>query len=296
MPYSSRRRSRIPTDTGRRAALATALLVFGAMPWLVDAQGDASHREASHGVGSQGVTPQGVTPQGVRLTLAETDPALPATLARWQLLALRIHYETDQPIRIDARGSVGGTYEPIENGGMSTVDSGSGDVLVWFRSGDTARFDGMTIRAESPSTGRVLATLVVPFDAQWSGVPTTPPPPRAEWVTQMLDANAARGQTDYQRMMARSSAGIGALLAPLLGASVIAYVVLQLVTLVRYRGRRRRLALIPLVPMGCVIIYTLVALGRGSNLFPLVLLFTAPFGALYLLTLVLSGRGARDVA
>ncbi len=248
-----------------------------------------SGRVIAQGAASRGAASQGAAPPAVTLTLAATDPALPATLVRWQLLALRLHYDTDQPIRIRARGSVAGTDAPIENGGSLTYDAGSGDALFWFRTGDTTRFDRMTIQAEAASTGRVIATLVVPFDAHWTGVAAAAPP-EADWVKAMLADRAARGETDYARMMARSSTGLTTRLVPLLGASVIAYLVLQVVTLARYRGRRRRLALIPLLPMGLVIVYTLVALGHGSNLFPLVLLFTAPIGALYLLALMLSGR------
>jgi len=266
---------------GRVAVLVTALLVVAGMSW--------SGRVIAQGAVSQGAVSQGAPTPAVTLTLVETDPALPATLVRWQLLALRIHYDTDQPIRIRARGSVAGTDAPIENGGSLTYDAGSGDALFWFRTGDTTRFDRMTIEAEAEGTGRVVARLVVPLDAHWTGVAAAAPP-EADWVKAMLADRAARQQTDYTRMMARSSTGITTRLVPLLGASVIAYLVLQIVTLVRYRGRRRRLALIPLIPMGLVIIYTLVALGHGSNLFPLVLLFTAPFGALYLLALMLSAR------
>ena len=49
-------------------------------------------------------------------------------------------------------------------------------------------------------------------------------------------------------------------------------------------------ALVPLVPMASVALYTVSAYRAGSNLFPLVLIFTSPFAVPDLVALVVLRR------
>jgi hypothetical protein len=69
-------------------------------------------------------------------------------------------------------------------------------------------------------------------------------------------------------------------------AGVPVYLALQVWLPWRFAGGWRKAALAPLWPMGAVLAWTLFAFIDGSNLFPLVLIFTAPFAALYLLALL----------
>ena len=66
------------------------------------------------------------------------------------------------------------------------------------------------------------------------------------------------------------------------GFAALAYPALQVNALRRMRGVWRVLAAVPLLPMGYILIVTALALGEGSNLWPILLIFTAPFGAAYL--------------
>jgi hypothetical protein len=66
------------------------------------------------------------------------------------------------------------------------------------------------------------------------------------------------------------------------GFAALVYPGLQLSALLRMRGVWRVLAAVPLLPMGYILIVTAMALGEGSNLWPILLIFTAPFGAAYL--------------
>jgi hypothetical protein len=78
----------------------------------------------------------------------------------------------------------------------------------------------------------------------------------------------------------------------LLPWAVPGYVILQIRLLRRYREGWRRAAAVPIVPMAGVLIYTVYAFQAGSNLFPLVLLFTSPFALMYLLGLMAIRRVA----
>jgi hypothetical protein len=74
------------------------------------------------------------------------------------------------------------------------------------------------------------------------------------------------------------------------GWSVPGYFILQAILWRRWEGGWRRAALLPLVVAAPITAYTVFALLAGSNLWPLVMLFTLPFAFLYLLALVIARR------
>ena len=66
------------------------------------------------------------------------------------------------------------------------------------------------------------------------------------------------------------------------GFAAFSYPVIQVNALRRMLGVWRVLAAVPLLPMGYILVVTALALGKGSNLWPILLIFTAPLGAAYL--------------
>jgi hypothetical protein len=73
-------------------------------------------------------------------------------------------------------------------------------------------------------------------------------------------------------------------LGSLITACVPLYLVLQIWFALAWSGRWRIAALLPVIVFVPVLAYTLVALAKGANLWPLVLIFTSPFGVAYLTT------------
>ena len=71
------------------------------------------------------------------------------------------------------------------------------------------------------------------------------------------------------------------MLLSLLWLALPAYLILQVIVLWRSSGRARLAAGAPLIVMVPVFIYTIVGLIQGSNLWPLLLLFTSPLAMLY---------------
>ena len=83
-----------------------------------------------------------------------------------------------------------------------------------------------------------------------------------------------------------------------LGIAVISfvpvYVIVQAVALWRLRGRPRKMAAIPLIPMAVILAYTVFAYRAGSTLFPIVLIFTSPPAVLFLIVVILDARRTRE--
>jgi len=67
--------------------------------------------------------------------------------------------------------------------------------------------------------------------------------------------------------------------------SAIAYLPLQLYAGLKWRGAWRIAALVPLLLMVPVFVFTAVAFFQESNLWPIVLIFLAPLGTVYLVIL-----------
>lgn len=80
---------------------------------------------------------------------------------------------------------------------------------------------------------------------------------------------------------------VGALFGFALMAGAPGYLVLQPWALIRFRGGWRIAALVPLVGAVPTIGWSLYALSRDSNLWPLTFIFFAPVGSLYLMVLAL---------
>jgi hypothetical protein len=75
---------------------------------------------------------------------------------------------------------------------------------------------------------------------------------------------------------------IGFLIIAIGGASIFGYPLLQYNAFRRFSGLWRAFALLPIPPMIFIIIITIGGYTKGSNLWPVLLLFTSPFACIYL--------------
>ena len=67
-----------------------------------------------------------------------------------------------------------------------------------------------------------------------------------------------------------------------------AYFFLQVLTVLRYRGRWRLLALVPLLVMVPLALHAGLAFAAGSDLWPVLLILASPIAFLYLLGLAVA--------
>lgn len=108
----------------------------------------------------------------------------------------------------------------------------------------------------------------------------------AEPVSREVPANPER-DTSMPEPLEEEDSLWTKVLIDFMSISVPGYLVLQIFTLMRYRERWRKLAMLPLALMVPLIAYTLFALFASSNLWPLLLLFLTPFAFVYLIALML---------
>ena len=214
------------------------------------------------------------------LRIVASDPPSPAVLGRWEHFALRIEYASSEPIIIAAKPSFEARPVPAINGGEAHRAAGQGEVLLWVTYYDAQRIDAVTVTART-ATGAVAAQASLPLALAWSGQPVQARP-RAEWVERMK----AEGE---RQAKAANEAAMNSPLMQMMGVVVMGmiftipgYFLLQGLLVWRLRGAWRKAAAVPLWPMGAIVAYTAYAFADGSNLFPVVLIFTAPLAFAYL--------------
>jgi hypothetical protein len=212
--------------------------------------------------------------------IIEIDPGASATLGRTQPFSLRIDYTSGEPVVFSAQGSLQGRTVPAMNGGEPHRGPGQGEVLMWFAYYQAQQIDAVTVTAKTAS-GKVLAETALPVALSWTGQPTAWPAPAA-WVQRLQAENERAAKARNQAMMNSPLMMIMDMVAMVLMWTVPGYFIAQGWLLWSLSGGWRTAAAAPLLPMGAVLVYTVYAFLDGSNIFPLVLIFTAPMAFIYL--------------
>ena len=226
---------------------------------------------------------------GARILVLETDPASPAILGSWHRFNVRISYVSDEPIRVHGQAFSKGRKVTSATSGSPVYPPGTGEGMFWFPYTEVAQVDRIVLTAYTARSQTTLAEAALDVELRWTGEKTVPPA-SADWVRRM-DAEAERRHRDeYKAYMNRPTPAWQGVLFFALVWSPVAYLVTQVVALRRFRGRWRVAALVPLVPMAIVLFYTVSAYRAGSNLFPLVLIFTSPIACFYLAALAVVRR------
>lgn len=223
------------------------------------------------------------------IEVTATDPPTGEPIALGQPLFVRLRYTSDVPLRFQARGMRDG-QEYVRGARMNPAPvypAGTGDALVWLEFPEAVTLDALGIKVFD-QRWRPLDTLVHPVRFEWRTGLARDRSDRADWVTSL---NAAQQQSTARTPSQDSGGGsLWSLIFRAAGWSIPGYFVAQVWLGRRWRGRWRTAALLPLVATIPILIYTLLALARGSNLWPLVMLFTLPFAFLYLVGLVIAKR------
>src|SRR5262249_50048505 len=125
---------------------------------------------------------------------------------------------------------------------------------------------------------RPVTSVDTPVQLTWTAAAARDAGARAEWVARF---HRQEFETGWQEL--RDMPGPGVAIAFAFMLSVPGYFVLQLWFAWAFKGGWRLAALAPLAIVGPALVFSLYALSKGSNLWPITLIFLAPVGFLYLL-------------
>lgn len=224
-----------------------------------------------------------------RIEVIDRYPPADTRLAPGQALYLRLAYRSEQALRVQLRGPETGRSQAMMNPAPA-YPAGDGEALVWLAYRGPQEVSEVDILVfEENWTER--ARLTVPLPARWGD---TGDPPRGEpgWVATL---------TERQQQMTRAAMqqgddnAAGVHVAQFAVLAVPGYFLLQFLAWRRLSGAWRIAGLLPLLLSIPLLVYTLVALLAGSNLWPLMLILLSPLLFLYLGTvLILSAWSQRS--
>jgi hypothetical protein len=212
--------------------------------------------------------------------LTAMSPESPAKLPPRAPLYVRVEYDSNAPVRIQARGRLEGKEVPAMTNPSPAYPAGKGEAVAWIAFNDAQWIDEVRVTV-SDERWRPLLELNQPMRAEWS--PAAPQVQPAAWATRLSDAQQRAVSESMRQSAERGSSGgslVGWLL-PLVFLLVPAYPVLQTIALVRLRGTRRRIAALPLLVMLPTYAFCGFALSQASNLWPLWAIFLSPPSAVF---------------
>lgn len=229
-----------------------------------------------------------------RIEVLALDPPDGSVLRVGESLHVRIGYAADQPVRFRVRGFLNGSERTA---GMRTnpappYPAGQGEAIAWIEYTGPTDIDALRIEM-SDAGWNLLDQLTVPVYIAWStsaGATSRRPAP---WVAPLRDQQQQMARTALESAHQGGNDGGWMLLFMLAGWSIPGYFILQVALYYRWHGGWRKAALLPLLATVPITAYTLFAFAKGSNLWPLVMLFTVPFAFVYLVGLMLARRATR---
>jgi hypothetical protein len=229
-----------------------------------------------------------------RIEVLALDPPDGSVLRVAESLHVRIAYAADQPVRFRVRGFLNGTERTsgLRTNPSPPYPAGQGKAIAWLEF--TGPTDIDELRIEMSDAGwNPLQQLTVPVYIAWSTTAAAGSRPPAPWVGPLNDQQQQMTRTSLQAAHQGGNDGGWMLLFMLAGWSIPGYFILQVALYYRWRDGWRKAALLPLLATVPITAYTLFAFAKGSNLWPLVMLFTVPFAFIYLVALMLARRLSR---
>jgi hypothetical protein len=222
----------------------------------------------------------------VRITAVSPEPA--AVLRPRQSLYVRVEYESDEPIRLQAHAWVDGRLVPSMMNPSPAYPAGKGEAIAWVALEDGQRLDQIRVQIYD-GRWRPLVETTETLSARWSASAGESTP--APWVKSLNDFQ----QHGVGVSMTEGAGPLGTLVSGLIVSGVFAlafgYPVLQILALVRACGAWRTVAALPVFVMIPTYALCLYALSAGSNLWPIWALFLSPPASLVAgFALLMGGR------
>lgn len=215
---------------------------------------------------------------GIQVRITAMDPAEGGVLPLNGELYLKVHYRSSRPLRIQARGLLGGEIVPGFNNASQVWPAGEHDALAFVGYTRPTQLDSVRVMVFN-ADWKPLVQQDFPANVAWNA--DAPPRRAAPWVKDLSRLQqAAFTQAAHE---AGDHASYGSVRVLLLMGPL--YLGLQIVLPLIWRGRWRKLALAPLLLMAPVYSFSLFALFHGANLWPLWIIFLSPVGVLWLLAL-----------
>lgn len=231
-------------------------------------------------------------PPAVRVTGVTPEPG--GMLGGGQNFYARVEYESDQPLRFQAAGYLGGKVsDGLAMNPSPVYPAGKGEAVVWVFGLKDTRIDELQVRV-CDADWKDLIAVPVAAPVEWRT--DAPEAPTAAWAAELSAAQqravgeAMRAEPEPSTVLGKVWSVIVGLLVPLAFLSLPAYPLFQIYALVKLRGTARLISALPLIFMLPIYGYTAFALSKGSNLWPLFAIFASPVALVIVIVVMFVAR------
>jgi hypothetical protein len=220
--------------------------------------------------------------RAVQFTIADSYPGLSSPLGARGRLYVMLAYRSDRPVRFRMEGFAAGQKVTGASSNIAPpYPAGDGEAMVWIAYAQPTTIDEIRIGAFD-ERWQPLASVTTPAPLEWSAAAARNPRPRPEWAERLDKEQQEKARKANAKINAEHTE-FGILVVGIGAYSILGYLILQPLLAFRFSGAWRIAALVPLIPMMLLFIFTAAMLREGSNLWPLFLIMYAPLAFLYLL-------------
>jgi hypothetical protein len=192
------------------------------------------------------------TPQ-VTVSIVETDPESAATLHGTDNVYVHVHYSASAPIKIWVHPYFRGHSAGAMTMGSPVYPAGEGEAFGWFAFRGTGQVDSIHVEVATEGSGYPFTEQAFPADFSWDGAPGAWHEPAA-WVAPFQEQEKQREKAAYQHYANQPLGFAGNIALAVFGVMLLTALVVCLVwplwALLRWRGKWRALATLPLLFVG----------------------------------------------
>ena len=217
----------------------------------------------------------------VEVELVETSPKSAETLNQDESLYVLIRYKSDQPLRFQAIGQYQNKQikENVKMNGSLTYPAGEGNAIAWVAYDKATKIDQIVVTVYSDNW-QLIKNVSMPRTVSWEEGGSIAPHPEASWVGQLNQDQQSYGHDE------RPTSFSWNIFLIFLFLTAPAYWYLQVQLLLNWKDGWRKRAAAPLIISIPLLLYTLFALFKGSNLWPLMMIFISPILFISLLIII----------
>ncbi len=217
-------------------------------------------------------------------SIVALDPGPDATLGTSDKLYLRISYESPVSVRFVAKAIRQGVIQDrFFTSSTPPFDAGRGEALAWLGSPIPVRIDEISVTAYDMEW-RELGTLTTKLVATWEDSEKAEPRDAAEWVAPLLKKHRHVFDTVYDPQP-QQPAPLFDLFFLISFIAMPIYLLMQLVMLIRYRGRWQWYAAVPLLPFVPMGLYSAFGIGLSFSLWVIFIFRYTTVALIYLMIL-----------
>jgi hypothetical protein len=226
----------------------------------------------------------GADESGVSFSISRRSAPLQATLPTGQPIYFAVEYESDKPVRFQAKALTQDKKVQYHNA-TAIYPAGKGIALAWCSMEEPAKAASVLIAAFDEDFN-MLASRTFPANVAWTGAPAsvldTP-----EWAAQLI---ALEETMEREPALIEPGGFIDNALFLFVALSIPGYLLLQLIAPTRLEGVWKRLALVPLIAMAPAGVHAAYAASQGSNVWVFAVVFGAPIAFVWQLGVLIASR------